>query len=127
MDKVELEGRLRMFCVMVKDVVELLPNDFFGNSLAKQIARSGMSPMLNYAEAQSAESRKDFIHKLKVVLKELRETFAGLKLVKEAKLLNKSQMLDKALDENNQLIAIFVKSIDTATKNDKNKPPPRKK
>ena len=117
MDRNELEGRLRKFSGLVNDIIESLPNTYFGNNLAQQLSRSGLSPLLNYAEGQSAESRKDFIHKLKIVLKELRETFAGLKLIKEAKLLNSSKTLDYALDENNQLISIFVKSVDTATKN----------
>ena len=93
MNKEELENRLRAFCVDVKKIIEWLPNTYFGNNLARQLARSCMSPLLNYAEAQGAESRKDFIHKLKIVLKELRETYAGLRLIKDAKLTTNSQFL----------------------------------
>jgi four helix bundle protein len=79
--------------------------------------RSGTAPALHYGEAQSAESRKDFVHKMKVALKELRETFNALRIVKAVSWLP-SAKLDPVLDENNQLISIFVRSIETATKND---------
>jgi len=118
MDKKELENRLISFAVIVKDIVERLPNTYIGSNLAKQLSRCGMSPFLNYAEAQSAESRKDFIHKMKIVLKELRETAAGLKFAQAADLMQSNDKLENALSENTELIAIFIKSIDTATKND---------
>ena len=70
-----------------------------------------------YGEAQSSESRKDFIHKMKLSLKELRETFVCLKLIDKRSFVKDSDLLKKALIESNELISIFVKSIETATKN----------
>jgi four helix bundle protein len=69
-----------------------------------------------YGEAQAAESRADFIHKMKVLLKELRETRICLRIICE-KLLIKSLQASGALDECNQLIGIFTKSVETARKN----------
>jgi four helix bundle protein len=72
--KFDLEKRLIDFAVRVIGVVEALPGTRAGNHVANQLVRCGTSPAPNYAEAQSAESRNDFIHKLKICLKELRET-----------------------------------------------------
>ena len=84
--------------------------------------RSGTSPALQYGEAQSAESRNDFIHKLKILLKELSETLVSLKIIKKVPLTKKIDLVEKALTECNELISIFVKSIETAKKNnDKNR------
>ncbi len=66
---------------------------------------------MNYGEAQSAESRKDFIHKMKIILKELRETMIYLKLIKNRDLMRETVTIDKALIENNELIAIFAKAF----------------
>ncbi len=74
----DLQERLIEFAVRVLNVVESLPNSRVGNHVAGQLIRSGTSPAPNYGEAQSAESRKDFIHKMKVALKELRETLVWL-------------------------------------------------
>ncbi len=79
--------------------------------------RSGTSPALQYGEAQSAESRNDFIHKLKILLKELRETRVALKIINKAKLSNDIILIEKAFAECNELISIFVKSIETTKKN----------
>ena len=73
MNKFELEERLINFAVLIIEIVNELQNTKAGNHLGGQLVRSGTSPALNYGEAQSGESRKDFIHKIKVVLKELRE------------------------------------------------------
>jgi four helix bundle protein len=114
--KFDLDERLIGFAVMVIDISELLPRTLAGNHLAGQLVRCGTSPALNYGEAQSAESRSDFIHKMKISAKELRETQSCLKIIKK-KSWCVEQKSDEALNENNQLIAIFVKSIDTAKKN----------
>jgi four helix bundle protein len=74
------------------------------------------SPALNYSEAQSAESRNDFIHKMKIILKELRESLISIKII-ERKRMHDSDTFLKAKDECNKLVAIFVKSIETAKKN----------
>jgi four helix bundle protein len=89
--------------------------------LTSQLLRSGTSPALNYGEAQSAESRNDFIHKLKVALKELRESYNSLQIIKRAELSNKVQLIENTSKECNELIAILVKSIETAQKNNHDK------
>ncbi len=119
MTKCELEERLINFAVLIIEISEDVPRTKAGNHLSGQIIRSGTSAALNYGEAQSAESRKDFIHKIKVVSKELRETFICLKIIYRKKL-NKSEVkMQQALKENNELISIFVTSIETARKNSK--------
>ncbi len=86
MDKFELENRLVDFSVLTIDIINELPDTKAGNHLAGQLIRCGTSPALNYGEAQSGESRKDFIHKIKIALKELRETFICLKIINKAML-----------------------------------------
>jgi len=79
--KYDLENRLIDFAVQILDVSEQLPTTGGGKYFADQITRSGSAPALNYGEAQAAESRKDFIHKMKISLKELRETFVALRII----------------------------------------------
>src|SRR4030042_3876498 len=86
MTKSELEERLIDFAVDIIKLATTLPKTFAGKHLSEQIIRSGTSSALNYGEAQSAESRKDFIHKIKIILKELRETLICLKIIERAKL-----------------------------------------
>jgi len=117
MRKFDLEDRLVDFSVLIIDIVNSTPNSKAGNHLSGQIVRSGTSVALNYGEAQSGESSKDFIHKMKIVLKELRETFVCLKIIHKAKLFNKEELILKAKMENNELISIFVKSVETARRN----------
>jgi len=114
--KYDLQDRLIEFSVSVIDVVELLPNTRAGNLIAGQLIRSGTSPAPNYAEAQSAESRRDFIHKIKIALKELRETWVWLKIAQRKKLTKKAQQLKTLMSECDELISIFVASIKTAEK-----------
>jgi len=95
-------------------MTEKIPNTRAGNVLGGQIVRSCTSPALNYGEAQAAESRKDFIHKFKIILKELRETKVCLKLIKGTGLVKNENMINLSEKENDELIAIFVKSIATA-------------
>lgn len=115
--KYDLEDRLIEFAVLVITNAENLKNTRAGNHIAGQIVRSGTSPALNYGEAQSAESLSDFIHKFKILLKELRETRVALKITKRVPLIIDIEPVDKGLIECNELISIFVKSIDTAKKN----------
>ena len=117
MKRFDLEERLIKFSVLVIQIVEELPNTKSGNHLAGQLVRSGTSVSLNYGEAQSGESRKDFIHKMKVALKELRETHICLKIIKDTNIVNPIKGFETALRENNELISIFVKSVETAQKN----------
>jgi four helix bundle protein len=117
MKKYDLEERLIDFSVLIISLVNEMPKSRAGNTLAGQIIRSGTSVALNYGEAQSAESRKDFIHKMKVVLKELRETFVSLTIIHRSKLYKTESIVIKAKKESNELISIFVKSIETAENN----------
>ena len=117
MDKYDLEERLIEFSVLIIEIVKETPNSKAGNHLSGQLVRSGTSVSLNYGEAQSAESKKDFIHKMKVILKELRETFVCLKIIHRSKLYRTENKIIKAKKENNELISIFVKSIETAQNN----------
>ena len=119
MEKYDLEERLIDFSVLIIDIVSEMPNTKAGNTMSGQVVRSGTSVALNYGEAQSAESTNDFIHKMKVVLKELRETFVALKIIHRAKLYLNEDKVIKAKNENNELISIFVKSVETARKNQK--------
>ncbi|MCK6694645.1 MAG: four helix bundle protein [Thermoanaerobaculia bacterium] len=114
--KFDLEQRLVEFAVRVIDLAEALPKTFVGKHIGGQIIRSGTSPALNYAEAQAAESMADFVHKMKICLKELRETLVSLKIILQ-KGYFKTERLDPLLKENDELIAIFVKSVNTAKVN----------
>jgi four helix bundle protein len=110
----DLEERLITFAVTILDLAEKMPSTRVGNHIAGQIIRSGTSPAPNYGEAQSAESRKDFIHKMKIALKELRETYIWLKIAKRKAIIGSSKTDDEVLDENVELIKIFRSSINTA-------------
>ena len=112
----DLQDRLINFSLIVMKIVDLLPKTYTGQHFAKQLIRSGTSPSFQYGEAQAAESRKDFIHKLKIGQKELKETFICLTLIKKHPLLN-DPLLDQAISECDQLIAIIFKSISTAQSN----------
>ncbi len=118
MNRQELEKRLIDFAVMMIEISESLLKTKAGIHLSGQIARSGTSPALNYAEAQDAESHKDFVHKVKIVLKELRETFVALKIIHQAKLYQPDVNIEFALNECDQLISIFVKSLKTTKVNE---------
>jgi four helix bundle protein len=108
----ELEERLIDFAVGIVDVVESLPNTKAGNHIAGQLIRSGTSPAPNYGEARAAESRRDFIHKMKIALKELRESLIWLKIIAR-KQIGDCRVASAALAECNELIAIFVSSTKT--------------
>ena len=119
--KYDLEDRLIAFAVLIINITENLLNTKAGNYIGGQLVRSGTSPALHYGEAQSAESRNDFIHKLKILLKELRESRSAMKIIKNTPLAEKMEMVYKGLQECNELISIFVKSIETAKRNLKDK------
>ena len=108
-----LEERLIEFAVRIVAIVESLPASKAGNHIANQLIRSGTSPAPNHGEARSAESRKDFIHKMKISLKELRETMIWLKIVAR-KGLGDCGGIPEAIAECDELIAIFVSSTRTA-------------
>ncbi|HDY67167.1 MAG: four helix bundle protein [Candidatus Scalindua sediminis] len=112
----DLEDRLIEFAIKIIELVEELPKNSAGNHIAGQLIRCGTSPALNYGEVQSSESQKDFVHKMKVILKELRETNICIKIIKRKPLIRPSQRLDKIIKECIELISIFVSSIRTAQK-----------
>jgi four helix bundle protein len=115
----DLEERLIDFAVRIIRTAESLPKTKVGNHIAGQLIRCGTSPAPNYGEAQSAESRSDFIHKMKVSLKELRETRVWLLIIVRAKLIKPPSKLEPLIEENNELISIFVTSIKTAEESKK--------
>ena len=115
--KFDLEERLISFAVSVIHISENLADTKAGNYLGMQLMRSGTSPALHYGEAQSAESPKDFIHKMKVVLKELRETMNALRIIKRKPLTTGIDITENSLKECNELISIFVTGIKTAQNN----------
>ena len=117
--KYDLEDRLVNFSVLVIEMTDTLMNTRAGNYYAGQLIRSGNSPALNYGEAQSGESRNDFIHKLKIILKELRETRVALKVIQKIPLSKRLDIIEGGMNECNELISIFVKSIETAEKNNR--------
>ncbi len=117
----DLEQRLIDFAVRIIRIAESLPKTKAGNHVAGQLIRCGTSPAPNYGEAQSAESRSDFIHKMKVCLKELRETKVWLIMIVRANLLKSKSNLEPDINENDELISIFMASIKTAKQN-KRKP-----
>jgi S23 ribosomal protein. len=120
MNKFDLEERLIDFAVLIVEICENMKDTKASNHLSGQLIRSGTSPALNYGEAQGGESRKDFIHKIKIVLKELRESYVCLKIIFKSNLCNSEEKIRQAMNENNELISIFVKSAETAQKNLKN-------
>jgi four helix bundle protein len=114
----DLEDRLLEFAAQIVRLVALLPSTKAGNHLAGQLLRSGTSPLSNHGEVEAAESRKDFLHKLRICLKELRETKRWLRLVGRLNLVDVSD-LGVCLNETEELIRIFVASIGTAERNAK--------
>jgi four helix bundle protein len=109
-----LEDRLINFSVLIIDFSKSIPDSYAGFHLSKQLIRSGTSVSLNYGEVRGAESKKDFVHKMRIVLKELRESNNCLKIIQRAVMDEKSHLLEELLNENNQLISIFVSSLKTA-------------
>ena len=116
--KYDLEDRLIDFTIKCSNIVEEVSSSKLANHIGGQLIRSSSSSALNYGETQSAESPNDFVHKLKVLLKELRESRVCLKIILRKPLLP-SQRVQPILNECNELIAIFLKSIDTANRNKK--------
>jgi len=111
----DLEERLLEFSARIIRLVDALPNTRAANHLAGQLLRCGTSPYGNHGEVEAAESRKDFIHKLKICLKELKETRRWLRLVKKAAMLPALKMAP-ILHETEELVMIFFVSIRTAEK-----------
>ncbi|MBI2441458.1 MAG: four helix bundle protein [Lentisphaerae bacterium] len=112
----DLQDRLIDFAVRIIKLSNALPETRAGKHVCAQILRSGTSPAPNYGEAQSAESKADFIHKLKIALKELRETEIWLKIIVRPGLIQHAATLAPLLKETDELIAILFKSVKTAGK-----------
>jgi four helix bundle protein len=111
----ELEERLIEFAVRIVKLSARLPRTAAGKHVAGQIMRSGTSPAPNYGEARGAESRADFVHKLRIVLKELNETSIWLQIIKRSCLI-KTELLGEIIKENRDLCRIFTSSLNTARK-----------
>jgi len=110
----DLEERLLNFAAEIIELTESLPNTRASNHVAGQLLRSGTSPYGNHGEVEAAESINDFIHKLKVCLKELRETRRWLRLIARLKHQSPPPNLPWCLNEAGELIRIFRASITTA-------------
>lgn len=115
--KYDLEDRFVAYTCSMIDIVEALPTTRAGNYIAAQLVRSCHSPTFNYGEAQAAESRNDFIHKMGVILKELKECRTVLKIILKKQMLKPAVKVDPIYKETEELIAISGKSISTAQKN----------
>jgi four helix bundle protein len=109
----QLEERLIEFAVRIIRLSACLPRTAAGKHIAGQILRSGTSPAPNYGEARGAESHADFVHKLRIVLKELNETAIWLRIIESSHTL-KSELLTDIVEENRQLCRIFNATIKTA-------------
>ena len=115
--KYDLEERLLDFAVRVIRVTESMNKSQAGVHIADQLLRAGTSPYGNHGEAEGAESRQDFVHKLKICYKELREARRWLRLVQRTPLVAKPELLSDILKESDELIRIFAASIRTAKSN----------
>jgi hypothetical protein len=111
--KFDIEDRLIKFACLSLEICDLLPLTKAAQNLSFQLSKSATASALIYGEAQAAESNADFIHKLKMTLKELRETRVNLRIIKE-KPISKNELINQVLIEANELIAIFIKSILTS-------------
>ena len=117
--KYDLEERLLEYAALILQLVEALPNTRAGNHIAGQLLRSGTAPLPNHGEAEGAESRSDFIHKISICHKELRESRRWLRLIQRVPLLTDSKELEMAIKETDELVRIFAASIRTARANAK--------
>ena len=115
----DLEERLLEYAAQIVRLTEKLPDTRAGNHIAGQLLRSGTSPLPNHGEAEGAESKNDFIHKLSICHKELRESRRWLKLIQRVPLLSLTDaaFLEASLRETDELLRIFVSSIRTARAN----------
>ena len=112
-----LEKRLIDYACATIDLVAKLPRTRAGSYIGGQLIRSGNSPAFNYGEVQAAESRSDFIHKMRVVLKELKECRVALSIIAIKGMIESTELLNAQRKETEELISIIGKSIQTAEKN----------
>jgi four helix bundle protein len=114
----DLEERLLEFSARIIRLVDGLPNTRAANHIAGQLLRCGTSPLGNHGEVQAAESRRDFVHKLRICLKEFKETRRWLRLLQRSRLVPAPKM-EPILQQTEELIKIFAASVRTADKNAK--------
>jgi four helix bundle protein len=112
-----LQKRLVLFSARIIESERALKRQFAARHLYSQIVRSATSAALNYGEAQMAETRKDFIHKIGLVVKELKETEVNLEIIWEAKIFKDEEAIVNCLKECKELIAIFMATKKTAKQN----------
>ncbi len=113
----DLEDRLLEYAATIVRFTEKMPSTRAANHVGGQLLRSGTSPLFNHGEAQAAESPRDFVHKMRVCLKEFREAHRALRLAKRVPLVDDEKETDSLLQETDELIRIFVTSIRTAERN----------
>jgi len=117
MIKKDIENRLIDFSVDISEWIIRLPRHPTVFHLKDQIIRSSTSAALNYGEAQSAESKRDFIHKINIVMKELRETKINLEMISRLEMSMDKTKINALISENDQLLAIFFRTLQTAKSN----------
>ena len=108
-----MQERLVLFAVKIIDLVTCLPKTTAGRHVAGQVLRSGTSPAPNYAEARGAESRADFVHKLRIAVEELHETGICLLMILKAHMAS-DPLVTGLVNENGELACILGASIRTA-------------
>ena len=111
MKKIDLDDRLINYSVLAIRLTKEVKQCYAGQHLSKQLIRSTTSTALNFGEVRGAASKKDFIHKNTIVLKELRESQNNLKIIQKAELCNDKEKLNRILDESHQLISIFSATL----------------
>lgn len=114
----QTEERLVNYAVSILDFCVDFPNTNVGRYYSDQLSRAAGSSALNYGEAQAAESRRDFVHKMKISLKELRETLVCLKIITRSKCFAKTVNGATLLKEADELVSIFVASLKTMQSRD---------
>ena len=112
--KYDLEDRLLEFSVEIIRLAGRLPSTPAGRHVSGQLMRSGTASIAHHGEAQAAESRRDFVHKMRIGHKELRESIRWIKLIQRVPLVEDANEVESLHDENDQLIRIFYRSIQTA-------------
>src|SRR5436305_1821585 len=127
-ERYDLEERLLEYSARIIRLVDRLPSTRSGNHIAGQLLRSGTSPLPNHGEAQAAESSNDFVHKMRVCLKEFREWRRWLRLIKRSPRLKLASGLDPQplIDETEELIKIFYSSVRTDMRESDDPEPPMK-
>ncbi len=109
----DIQERLINFSVGIINLCEKLPDNHTGKHLSNQLLRCGTSPAHNYGEARGGESKRDFLHKLGIVLKELNETQISLEIIKRSKIIS-NEIIGPIAEECIQLSKIINSSITTA-------------